>query len=141
MPLPEWVEEYIGIPYKRHGRDISGLDCWGIVMRVYEDRYGIKLPGYDFLYEEAAEAEEVRALLTGEDFPWVRVNPEDVREGDVVWFSDLKDVVHMGVMLDRIHFLHCARHTTYSSIEKVTGPLWCNRIEGFYRHKAMRKDD
>lgn len=45
-----WLNRYIGKPYKYGGRDLEGLDCYGLVKLIYQDRYGLKLP--DWLVDE-----------------------------------------------------------------------------------------
>jgi len=43
MTEADIVNSLIGIPYKRLGRDESGLDCWGLVMLCTE-RLGLRRP-------------------------------------------------------------------------------------------------
>ena len=38
-----WLNRYIGKPYKYGGRDMEGLDCYGLVKVIYNDRYNLKL--------------------------------------------------------------------------------------------------
>ena len=35
MPVPIWAGHYIGLPFRDHGRDRSGLDCWGLIATVW----------------------------------------------------------------------------------------------------------
>ncbi len=42
-----WLNQYIGIPYKFGGRDFDGVDCYGLVSLIYQDRYGIQLPDWE----------------------------------------------------------------------------------------------
>ena len=41
-----WLNEYIGIPYKFGGRERAGLDCYGLIKLIYQDRYQITLPDW-----------------------------------------------------------------------------------------------
>lgn len=41
-----WLNKYIGTPYEFGGRSIDGLDCYGLVKRIYADQYGIDLPDW-----------------------------------------------------------------------------------------------
>ena len=45
------VKDLIGIPYKDHGRDFSGMDCYGIAIEVLK-RFGKNLP--DVFYDKTS---------------------------------------------------------------------------------------
>ena len=37
----------IGLPFRFGGRAVpDGLDCWGVVLVLYRDAFGIELPSY-----------------------------------------------------------------------------------------------
>lgn len=138
MPIPGWAGEYVGIPYARHGRTREGADCWAIPMLIFKERYGIELPSYDQMYTSYAEEEEVRAMLRGEGSPWRKIELSAAKEGDVVWFRNPgSEAVHVGMMLDGDKFIHNGRHTLYSTIERISNPVWRNLVVGFYRHGEM----
>lgn len=42
----EWINDYIGVPYRPNGRERDGWDCWGLVLAVYRERLGLELPDY-----------------------------------------------------------------------------------------------
>ncbi len=46
MPVPLWAGRYIGLPFMTHGRDRSGLDCWGLARLVMAEQLGRALPSY-----------------------------------------------------------------------------------------------
>ena len=36
-----WQNKYVGIPYKDNGRDLDGMDCWGLARYVYNKEFNI----------------------------------------------------------------------------------------------------
>jgi hypothetical protein len=40
------INEWLKIPYKDHGRDITGCDCWGLVRIARLELRGEELPSY-----------------------------------------------------------------------------------------------
>lgn len=95
----EIVEEamtWLGTPYEYAGEKKGrGCDCSGMVMRVYMDVLGRKLPR-----NSAKQAEYCK-----------RIKTVDVRPGDLVFFATGKDpdrISHVGIMLDEVNFIHAS---------------------------------
>lgn len=44
----EWINEYVGVPYKPGGATREGYDCWGLVRAVYREQLGIELPDWSW---------------------------------------------------------------------------------------------
>lgn len=42
----QWVRKYIRIPFRELGRDLTGLDCWGLIWLVYREEQGIEINTY-----------------------------------------------------------------------------------------------
>jgi cell wall-associated NlpC family hydrolase len=120
------VKKYLGIPYRNHGRDLAGLDCWGLVTLVYKD-YGVEL--FDLAeYDQEWARREKNLILENYYENWVKVAQYQV--GDVILMRYPKDVVsHAGIYLDMGRFIHATRNGVIISRIKE----WETRIYGFYR--------
>ena len=42
--LPDWVSAYVGLPFKEGGRNRYGLDCYGLLRLVINERFGLMTP-------------------------------------------------------------------------------------------------
>lgn len=109
--LVKEAETWIGAPYRYAGSDKKeGTDCSGMVLRIYEDVLGIKLPR-----NSAKQAEFCRKLKKGK-----------VRSGDLVFFATGKDpdrISHVGIMVNDEDFIH-ASTSKGVVISKVTTPYY-----------------
>lgn len=88
--------EWLGTPYKYGGSEKGvGTDCSGMVLVVYEQETGIKIPR-----NSAKQAEFCKPL-----------EPEDVEIGDLVFFATGKDpdrISHVGIVIDDKRFIHAS---------------------------------
>lgn len=87
---------WIGTPYKYAAQNKGeGTDCSGLVMKVYEEAIGEKLPR-----NSAKQAEFCTP-----------VDASDVDMGDLVFFATGKDpkrVSHVGIVVDSESFIHAS---------------------------------
>ena len=91
------VSDLIGIPYKEHGRDLSGLDCYGLAILV-EKRFGKTLK--DAVYENHD------AELSQKWAPLLNVSKTDfITEGSILEFH-IKNTLHIGVALNSQNMIH-----------------------------------
>ncbi|MDE7496460.1 MAG: C40 family peptidase [Muribaculaceae bacterium] len=94
--IVEEAMSWLGTPYKYAGQEKGrGTDCSGLVMKVYEDVAGWKLPRNSAKQAEFCD----------------RLKEEDVEPGDLVFFATGKDpdkVSHVGIMLDEENFIHAS---------------------------------
>lgn len=85
---------WLGTPYKYAGQEKGkGADCSGMVMMVYEEVTGAKLPR-----NSARQAEYCTPIEASE-----------VNAGDLVFFATGKDpdrVSHVGIVIDNENFIH-----------------------------------
>lgn len=94
--VAEEARTWIGTPYAYACSEKGvGTDCSGMVMRIYEDVAGKKLPR-----NSAKQADFCNSLRSNE-----------VEVGDLVFFATGKDpekVSHVGIMLDAENFIHAS---------------------------------
>ena len=63
----QWINDYIGIPYEVGGRDSSGIDCYGLVCKVYYEMLGVNLP--DWMVDDEIDFNSERGSWRGIDQP------------------------------------------------------------------------
>ncbi len=140
MPVPFWAGHYIGLPFQDHGRDRSGLDCWGLVRLALAEQAGLALPSYIKAYQRSTQVEKISALIDRESKKWQAVPPGGEACGDVIVLRVRGKPMHVGLVLGDQQMLHIECGIN-SVIERYTGPRWAERISGFYRYKGFSDDD
>lgn len=134
----DWINNYVGIPFKDKGRTREGLDCWGLVRLFYQERFDLVLPSYEESYPSAVsdDLEELGRLIRGEMGPWREIT--EPRFGDGVLLRMVGQPVHCGIIVDPAgkKMLHIEKGID-SCIEHYDGVRWKRRVLGFYRHEQM----
>jgi cell wall-associated NlpC family hydrolase len=132
----DWCAEFIGLPFKDHGRDRTGFDCWGVVRCVLQDRFGINdLPDYCESYDNARNQQAVSsAVEAGLASGWRKLSPEESpREGDLIILKLAGRPWHCAISAGSDWMMHCVDDIGVIA-EQWSNALWRNRVEGFYRH-------
>lgn len=89
--LRRYAESFIGTPYKFGGSTRDGMDCSGLVVRVYADVLNKKVPHSTF-----------KLYKTGWFIP-----PAQLYTGDLVFFGEGGyRVTHVGIFLGDNRFIH-----------------------------------
>ncbi|HYD17059.1 MAG TPA: NlpC/P60 family protein [Patescibacteria group bacterium] len=136
MPVPIWAGRYIGLPFAEHGRDRSGVDCWGLVRLALFEQYNITLPSFDTDYQRTNDALRISALVERESLQWRAMPSGAERCGDVIVLRMRGLPLHVGLVLGDRQMLHVEQGID-SAIEKYTGQKWRDRIYGFYRYEPV----
>lgn len=132
---PEWVGDYVNIPFADKGRDIGGCDCYGLIRIVYRDVLGIRLPEYKEVYSNTKDNKGMSALFMNESAKWKKVI-SPILFLDVVVLRVDGLPIHCGLVVAKGKMLHSLRACN-SAIESYNELLWKNRIVGFYRHAEL----
>ena len=106
--------KYIGLNYVHHGRDESGLDCFGIVRLVLKNEYGKDLKDW--------RDEEITDRFKKTDEP---------EAGCIGLFKFIGVPAHVGVYIGEGRVLHVAPNET-SVAEKIDSRRLKDRLIGWY---------
>lgn len=125
------VDKYLGIPYVEGGRTLEGLNCWGVVVQIYND-FGIKV--FD-LEEKDPEWGNKGAQYFAEFYykDWEKQTAPGFL--DVIFIMNYDgSPFHAGIYLRDGRFIHG------SKIGVVQGRLnsrLMKKLHGFYKHKEF----
>ena len=134
MPdIPDWVADYVGVPYRMLGRSRDGADCWGLVRLVYADRLGIALPAYDGRgFRGRASVPDVARLVADARGAWREVPEVAAAPPDLVLLRVHGQPVHVGLLVAPGIMLHSlAGHD--SAVERLDSLAWARRVIGYGR--------
>lgn len=126
-----WYNKYIGVPFAEKGRDLQGVDCWGLVCVIYEKEFGIKLPTYVECYNSTDDREILSRLIADESAShWVE--QKKPKEFDVLVLNVDGLPFHVGIYTYDRKFIHCEKgfNTVHSKLDSFR---WRNRLAGVYR--------
>nr|BDD43792.1 tail assembly protein [Spirochaetaceae bacterium] len=126
------INQYIGIPYREGGRDLTGTDCWGLAVLVLGEVYGIRLPSLTGEYSHDDREELERFVDTTKATVKAHVT-ESPEPGDLVVLKYRGRSTHIGVYVGDGLVLHNVGGTHTSRIERADSPGIARRIEGWYR--------
>lgn len=115
------IKSWMGVPYLYGGHSKSGTDCSGLVMEVYKSVYGKKIVHYSAdIYSKYCK----------------RIDRDQLREGDLVFFSFVKSgrVSHVGIYLKDNKFVHSSssRGVIISDMDEPyyrKGFIGCGRVK------------
>ncbi len=118
LRLRRTAESYLGTPYRYGGDDRTGMDCSGLVARVYREAFGLVVP------------HKVSAL----NKRGVPIRLDAVRVGDLLFFSGITgtEASHVGIYLGQGRFIHSSSSRGVV-ISDVSGHYYKKRFLGVRR--------
>lgn len=95
-----YIADLIGIPYKEHGRDKTGYDCYGLAIEAAA-RFGYKLD--DVLYDNHD------LELSDKKRPTLNITPTDKPAAGVLLEMEYENELHVGICLNATEFIHTTK--------------------------------
>lgn len=113
--IVESAKSYLGVPYVYGGQSREGMDCSGLVQKVYSE-VGISiLRGCHDQYDDSNH-----------------ISRDLLRPGDLVFFSTTSSgPSHVGIYIGGDSFIHAESSDAGVTITKFDAPYWKDRIYGF----------
>lgn len=109
----------IGVPYQWGGNDPEdGLDCSGLVVHVFDEAAGIKLPRTSRQISSRGR----------------RVSRNGLQEADLVFFTTSRQrFSHVGIYVGNGRFIHAPSTGSTVRLDSVANAWWAKRFAGARR--------
>ncbi len=125
--LEQEIGKFFGLRYRLGGEGREGFDCSGLVKRIYEDAFGIRIPRSSI---ELSRFDQLQPVAT-----------EELKPGDLVFFGpNRKRVNHVGVYLAGGRFLHAARSEGVT-ISSLDDQYWKSRFMFSRRMSGLKLEE
>ena len=142
MTKDEIVRKYLGVPFVHKGRDLKGIDCYGLLCLVYRD-LGYILPDYtdygieDYKREWYEEGKDYYLQLY--HTLWEKVEKPEPWDGLLFRHSRHTNTInHVGIYLGDEQFLHCYEGSEVG-VARLDRPYWSRRLYGSFRFKGKNE--
>lgn len=121
-----WTDKWVGLPYRKLGRSLDGLDCLGLFVMLQKERFERVIHDPHCTMDQAAR----RNIAQKQKTDWKPVFR--ALEGDALLFKVRGIEMHVGFSLPNKTMLHI-ENDTGSLIEDWSVAKWGQRLEGIYR--------
>lgn len=119
----------LNIPYKANGRDLKGMDCYGLCKYLYKKEHGIDIVDFDYVDPDNPDNEKY--FIESMNSPkWIKVKAQ---KGSIVALKVNGHISHCGYMVSDTEFVHIMKDSGMSRV-KINTPKWRNRVVGYYKY-------
>lgn len=126
-------KRYLGTPYKHLGRDLSGIDCWGVIMDAFKFFKDVLIVDVN-CYSNMG--------VTPADFNIENYYKNWKQHGAPAFFDLLifeheeREGLHAGLYLGHGEFIHATRAGVV--VSRVQDKRWGNRLIGIFRYEGVK---
>ena len=143
------TDRYIGLPFVEHGRDWSGVDCWGLVRLMIGSEAGVWLPSFATSYSCTTAGDEVSGSVAANcyDSPeWLDVPAGEEGPMDMVvmrgWWRNAdgklrSGEIHVGAVVRPGTLLHVEEGIDVSMAKYRSDIRIRPRVVRFVRHREV----
>ncbi|MCM0018435.1 MAG: NlpC/P60 family protein [Tagaea sp.] len=138
--IPAWVADYQAIPFVESGRTRAGADCYGLVLLVLREQFGVDIPadpvGAWRLNAGRAERVALAARVARARESWQELRRDEAGPGAVLLLRHWGRPLHVGLVLNDRAFLHSEPGAGPHVASYVEGVWSGDRVLGFYAWRA-----
>ena len=135
--LEQWAADMVRarVPFKAHGRDRSGLDCWGLARLGYLEAGGREFASHSEEYDGVRDFIRLQELFERhrDREGWIKVEPE--KPFDLVLLRLRGLPIHVGLVIGGGRMVHIEENIEVC-VENYKSAMWRNRVLGFYRPRS-----
>lgn len=133
MQPPAWAARFVEVPYLEGGSSYDGMDCWGLLERVWADVVGCPLPPYPGPREWRGAGRSVAEAAEAYAARFIEVPEGQEREFDAVLITTGGRPAHVGVVTAPGWMLQMEEGSNVTFERYRPSLIWGTRIAGFYR--------
>lgn len=125
------ISKLIPVPFVEGGRDLNGLDCWGLVVEGFKIlNPSLHLPEIN-VHCGINSSNEVGDEITKEKQFFKKVDSSYSPSIIVIKHNDPIYSNHVGIYMGDGKFIHTRRKIGVS-VDSIESPAWRRKIEGYY---------
>jgi len=128
------VADAMKAPFLDGGRDLKGMDCWGLVHYIALNGFGMNLPDFRIGCENDKKIYFQFLERTKEEF--YKIEEKDIKAGDFIALNMLPEtpsiVHHFGIFINSKQYIHTLKDQG-PQITKLSDFKYKYRIRGFHR--------
>ena len=130
------IKKYLGVPFKDGGRDLDGLDCWGLFMLVMRE-FGHEVPDYKV---SCFDTPGIGAAFRESIGQWyLAEGPSPGVAVAMAIHEKAPDMIqHFGVALNKHRFIHTLEKTGVI-ITRLDDPFFKAKIKGLYEWRSKSR--
>jgi probable lipoprotein NlpC len=129
--MDDFLRKAIGVSWTNKGRDYTGWDCWGLIVRFYKDVFNIDIRPLEGVSCCENPKEALRELAE-EAHSWPEISLGFEQPGDVAVWRPL----HTGIVVAKNRMIHCDVGSD-TCLEYYNTTQWRHRLIGFFRHASL----